>query len=241
MQIKQKNLTRLASLSALGAGTLGITAKTAHAGIVYTAFSPPRPTVGFSPTAGSLTNIQVAPGGAGTFKLFRSIYTPPIYSSPGLPPTGSSSAILAIMLKGLNGLNFQAALGPGFMWNPTAPVWNSSTLRAKRSAYGHTLNGAPTSRSTVLKDRIGEFFLLFQFNPTGSQVDYGWLRLNGLVGCGCNFLDTEVVDFAYDNSGALIATDQGPEPATMLPTGLAALALGATGMRRWRKTRKQAA
>jgi hypothetical protein len=92
-----------------------------------------------------------------------------------------------------------------------------------------------------LTDRIGDFFLLFQFNPTGTQVDYGWVHLNGLLGCGCHPLDTEVVDFAYDDSGALIATGVAPEPATMLPTGLAALALGATGIRRWRKTRKRAA
>ena len=236
MKIKQKSLTRLASLSALGAGALGVTTKTAQAGIVYTAFSPPRPTVGFS--TGASTTIPIAPGGAGTFKLFRSIYVPPTYST--FPPPGGS-AIFRIMLQGLNGMNFQAAPGPGFMWNATAPFWNSAALRSKRTSFGYTKLGSPFSHSTVLTDRIGEFFLLFQFNPTGSQIDNGWLRLNGLVGCGCNFLDTEVVDFAYDDSGALIAAGVAPEPATMLPTGLAALALGAAGIRRWRKARKQAA
>ena len=39
MRIKKKNVARLASLSALGAGALGVAAGTAHAGIVYTPLS----------------------------------------------------------------------------------------------------------------------------------------------------------------------------------------------------------
>ena len=54
-------------------------------------------------------------------------------------------------------------------------------------------------------------------------------------------MDTILVDMAYEDSGATIQAGAIPEPGTAIPTGLAALALGATGIRRWRKSRKQAA
>jgi hypothetical protein len=49
-----------------------------------------------------------------------------------------------------------------------------------------------------------------------------------------------LVDYAYDASGAQIpAGDTGvPEPSTLDLTGLAALALGAKGVRAWRAARK---
>jgi hypothetical protein len=253
VNIKKKNLTRLASISALGAGALGVTTKTAHAGIVYTTFSPPKPTVGFSASI-SFSVSQLAPGGNGGFQLFTR-YTPTTHP---LSNGYSGSAFLKVMMAGLNGLNFQDAPGPGFIWNNTAPVWNSKALRSKRTFFKYTVttrkytpltNGQTKTTtqffphtafgSTILIDRTGDFFLLFQFNPTGTQTDYGWIHLNGLCNCG---LDTEVVEFAYDDTGNLLATGQNtPEPATMFPTGLAALALGATGIRRWRKARKKAA
>jgi hypothetical protein len=172
----------------------------------------------------------------------------------------SGSAFLKIVMAGLNGLNFQDAPGPGFVWNNTAPVWNSKVLRSKRTSSKFTVTTQKNTISTttggkkvittqafphsfytsqVLIDQTGDFFLLFQFNPTGTQTDYGWIHLNGLCNCG---MDTEVVEFAYDDAGNLLATGQStPEPATMFPTGFAALALGATGIRRWRKARKKAA
>jgi hypothetical protein len=52
--------------------------------------------------------------------------------------------------------------------------------------------------------------------------------------------DLTITAFAYDDAGNLLAAGTVPEPSTAVSTGLAALALGAAGLRRWRKTRKAA-
>ena len=269
MKVKKKNLTRLASLSALGAGALTVGAKHADAGIVYTVFPPPGNTVGFNLGGPFFTAYPIVPGGGlGGFSLFtRTTYTTKYGRSHA-----TLSSFFQILLRGLSGLQFQDAPGPGFMWNATAPVWSSKVLRSKKSVFQylfslttittHTPNGNtnrnyfPTNTHTAHNysmpiDRVGDFYLLFQFNPTGSQVDYGWLHLFGppvtADVCGCALgPDVVAVDMAFDDSGALIAAgDTGaastPEPATMFPTAFAALALGATGVRRWRASRKKAA
>ena len=46
-------------------------------------------------------------------------------------------------------------------------------------------------------------------------------------------------DWAYDDTGAVLPAGVVPEPAST-GMGLGALALGAAGLRRWRKTRKVA-
>jgi hypothetical protein len=254
VKVKNKNAARLASLTALGAGAVGLTAKDAHAGIVYTNFSPPTFVVGGSPASFSFHTAPIFPGGLGGFQLFTA--SKYVFNTSRFH--FGVNATLQIILKGLDGLQFQSAPGPGFIWNTTAPGFTNKVLRSKRTFYSLNFtskkyvpatNGkSSTTYRLVFKsskfsgsnpiDRIGDFYMLFTFNPTGTQDLYGWLHLYGACGCG---LDTVLVDMAYEDSGAFIETGASPEPATGIPTGLAALALGATGIRRWRKSRKQAA
>jgi len=82
-------------------------------------------------------------------------------------------------------------------------------------------------------------YMLFEF--TGGNLKqnlYGWAQLSVAP-----FAQVTLVDWAYDTSGAQIpAGDTGtPEPSPFALTGLAALALGAKGMRSWRAARKSAA
>jgi hypothetical protein len=240
--IRKTTVSKLTSISALGAGALAVSAKNANAGIVYTVFPKPANTVGVSANTSFLVT-QVAPGGFGGFSLFT---TGSFHIRKSSSHTFSATVLLKIALKGFDGLRFQSAPGPGFIWNNTAPTFTYGILRSKRVNYVATATTGPsgpvphykTPFSTVLQDRQGDFYMLFQFNPTGSQVDYGWLRLNGHCNCG---LDTEAVDLAFDDTGAVLPAGSAPEPATAIPTGVAALALGSTGLRRWRKSRKQAA
>ena len=85
-------------------------------------------------------------------------------------------------------------------------------------------------------------YLLFRFTGGSLAQDlYGWAQLNVTLP-GNHGLEVTLVDWAYDTSGAQIpAGDTGtPEPSTFALTGLSALALGATGLRRWRAARKAA-
>ncbi|WOO43689.1 PEP-CTERM sorting domain-containing protein [Rubellicoccus peritrichatus] len=77
-------------------------------------------------------------------------------------------------------------------------------------------------------------YMGFQFNPSGSLVLYGWAEV--ILTEGGDSGTFEVVQWAYDDSGANIQTPV-PEPATAA-LGLGALALGAAGLRRWRKAKQ---
>ena len=84
-------------------------------------------------------------------------------------------------------------------------------------------------------------YIGFQFNPSGSQVLYGWANVT--LTNGGSFGTFTINSWAYDNTGASILTGQTsavPEPATSA-VGLGALALGAAALRRRRQARALAA
>jgi MYXO-CTERM domain-containing protein len=78
-------------------------------------------------------------------------------------------------------------------------------------------------------------FIGFTFNPSGTVL-YGWAEV--ILTEGGTAGNVEVVQWAYEDSGASITTPV-PEPASTA-LGLGALALGAAGLRRTR-ARKVAA
>ncbi len=55
-----------------------------------------------------------------------------------------------------------------------------------------------------------------------------------------------IIRYAFDSTGAVLAAGAtaslpSPEPSTLDETGIAALILGADGLRRWRRARNRAA
>jgi hypothetical protein len=89
-------------------------------------------------------------------------------------------------------------------------------------------------------------YLLFKFTSSSTTI-YGWIEASlSLTSANSSAAadgpNVTIIQYAYDPSGALItAGDSGastPEPASIAETGLAALILGAEGLRRWRKARK---
>ncbi len=77
-------------------------------------------------------------------------------------------------------------------------------------------------------------YALFRFD-VGSQTDYGWLKLS-LSYPPTGGPDFTISAYAYDTSGRPIPAGFVPEPQE-LPLAMSALALGALGMREWRKGR----
>jgi hypothetical protein len=83
----------------------------------------------------------------------------------------------------------------------------------------------------------GKEYALFRFD-VGDQVDYGWLELElGNMSGHPPFV--KVAGYAYDTTGKPIKAGEVPEPQH-LPAALGALALGAIGVREWRKKRNAA-
>lgn len=93
------------------------------------------------------------------------------------------------------------------------------------------------NRSTPLDfPNYNDKYALFRFD-LDSQTDYGWLELS--VGGG-QYPFVNVLGYAYQTNGKPIKAGDVPEPQR-LPVALGALALGAIGLKEWRKKRNAVA
>jgi hypothetical protein len=247
VKIKKANIKRLASLSALGAGALSVTGGTTEASsIVFS--GPVNAEVGRSPGLASKASFS-GPNGAGAMLQVAGfgvcVYScqfsevVKVSNHPGRYGTN-------VRFLGAPGTGLITAFPQGAKFG--APAASRSVSRGAVAFRGSSI----TYHSRFHSNDATEFnatdqYLLFEF--TGGhfgQAVYGWAQLNVtftnttfLTGAGP---DVTLVDWAYDISGAQIpAGDTGtPEPSTFALTGLAALALGAKGVRSWREARKTA-
>jgi len=85
----------------------------------------------------------------------------------------------------------------------------------------------------------GSKYLQFQFNNHGT-VDYGWIEIKSMQTPLTGGYTTTLGNWAYDNSGAMIAAGQMtavPEPSSAAAAMGGALVAGGVALRRWRKKR----
>jgi hypothetical protein len=249
MKITRKNAVRLASITALGAGALGVAAGTAEAGTIVEGPYPLNNSVGF-PTPES---------GSGTFAI-GNVTVGNLFNIRWYRTSSSRFSDWKIAAQtGTTSLRFAANLATKALSNWAGPV-SFSRLIASRfvqrgsvvTGYGPSTTGAGTSENPgSLEPHFGSAitnvggtdktvggtldYLLFHFlNPVNSHTDFGWLQLSNVtISTGDPAGPTaQLVDWGYYD------TSNVPEPSTLLTGGLVALALGAAGLRRWRAARK---
>lgn len=235
-KLKRVNRKRLASLSALGAGALGVAACPASANdIVFSGV------INVEVPNHVYQYTMVGPEGAGG--MFKYTWGECEITCFHL----SSWVAVALFSKpGKFGTQFRfLATGPRNSYAQGAPqdaIWGTAAGKSTKSAdiwYSFSRHGIETAFSAT--DR----YLLFRFQGGGLKHDmYGWARIQ-VTAKG----EVDIVDWAYDPSGIRLPAgyhgsgqSDGEESGTLAPlavdaTGLPALALGAPGLRRLRAAR----
>jgi hypothetical protein len=134
----------------------------------------------------------------------------------------------------------------------TAPRGSVDAFRAYPQPYCLVFLGCNTPETQFGNSAFSNKYALFYFNLSSVTPLFGWVKMslhvaqNPLLGPW-----VDILGVAYDNTGATIQAGdigsvtppppppaQTPEPSTFVSTAFGALALGAVGLRAWRKQRE---
>ncbi len=219
---------KLLSLLALASGAVAMP-QTSNADIVFVDLSANPPHVG--PLTGSSYIINTLPGDA-----LLGFHT----SRRGGTMTSSSTRIVkggrdAGYVRIKTAVSFFMMVNAGQIWN--AGVGNTSV-------YGF----AGTNKFNGHRPVTGSYnnmYMLFEFKDStqlGSPMRFGWVELSLANSANDNpaYPDLTIEGYAWDTTGAKLASGQVPEPSATALLALGALTLGAKGLRSWRKNRAAA-
>jgi hypothetical protein len=219
--IKSKNVRRLASISALGAG-VALAVGPAEAEVIPVIENQK---IGFDSGFGS---------GPFTFPLIGSASFSIARTSSFFKSHGKQFSSRAVFLNGNAGVEF--AISPNSGAFSQGQAWpggsrSSHLVIATRRNHSRAFGGGS---GTSFNDN--EQYFLFQF-PDGHATLYGWGQL-AVVANEKTGPDVTLVEYAYDTTGAFLPAGDTtapsvPEPSEVLPLALSALVLGAQGVRRW--------
>ena len=131
--------------------------------------------------------------------------------------------------------SFIIPVGPGLTWNQVVGVGVVS------SNFGLAATATVNNNPRHFPESFDHKYFVFKFKDNtqvGSPLRYGWIDVslsNPVTGGGP---DLTIFGYAYDNTGATLATGQVPEPTSATLLALGALTLGAKGLRSWRRNRR---
>jgi hypothetical protein len=214
---------KLLSLLALASGAVAMP-QTSNADIVFVDLSANPPHVG--PMSGSSYVINTFPGDAQL-----GFHT----SHRGGSMTSSSQRLV----KGGQDAGYvriKTAVSLFFMVN-AGQVWNVGV--GNTSVFGFA---GTNQHNGHRPGSYNDMYLLFEFKDStqpGNPMRFGWVELS-LANSANNDggqPDLTIERYAWDTTGATLASGQVPEPSATALLALGALTLGAKGLRSWRKSR----
>lgn len=219
--------SKLMSLLALASGALAMP-QTSNADIIFTDLSANAPIVGTNASASFvITNLP------GTARLgFEAQHV----QHTSIHEPASARWVSAFQSKGYVRLkthsSFVVPVGKGLTWDLIpGPVVQTS--------FGK-IGQFRTNIKTHFPDNFDHMYLAFTFKDSdlpGNPLRYGWVEISLLNPAAGPGPEVTIFGYAYDNTGAHLATGAVPEPAPMALLALGALALGAKGLRSWRRNR----
>lgn len=225
MPQRNDDSSKLISLLALAAGTAAMP-QTSNADVIYTNLSANPEIVGY--LRDPLFQINFT--GDAKLNFFTRHHS----------TTGSSVTSIAVSAKQAGGyvklktnLAFAVHVGAGFRWGDVAGgVPGSST-----SAF----LGQAVQSSHYPANGYDHEYLLFKFRDStqANALRYGWIEAglsNGNVSTTEGPIFT-IYGYAWDTTGAQLPTGSVPEPSSVSLLALGAMALGAKGLRSWRRNR----